>query len=495
MNKNLLNAMTKDNNYTLTENGGVTYKSTLNMVYDMFALGGAYRNRSDDDCILLFKKAIEEDRELALKCLFYLRDIRGGQGERRFFRVCLNWLANNYPKIVEKNLANIAEFGRWDDLYSLVDTPVETKMFNFMYKQACLDIDSKTPSLLGKWLKSENTSSKNSRILGRKTAEAFGLTSKQYRKVLVYLRKKINVLETLMSANEWDKIEFDKIPSKAGLKYKNAFAARDVIKKKYETFIKDKNTKVNASTLYPADIVEKVINNRYGNMSEIERLTLNKYWDNLEDYFNNSVFNGVAVVDTSASMISKPMAVAISLGLYCAEKCGKDSPFYNHYITFSRTARLIETEGVDFVDKVKRIVKQNLCENTNINSVFDLILKTALKNGLKNEDLPENIIIISDMEFDECAVSTATYNFNHFEPQTEMEKIKQNFELYGYKMPKLIFWNVDARTNNIPMKDENGITFVSGYSPIVFDMIMKGKSGKDLMLEKLNSKRYSVIKA
>lgn len=416
------------------------------------------------------------------------------QGERRFFRVCLNWLANNYPEIVEKNLKNIPEFGRWDDLYCLIDTPIETKMFDFMYKQASLDINSKTPSLLGKWLKSENTSSIKSKILGRKTAKAFGLTPKQYRKILVHLRKKINVLEVLMSANEWDKIEFDKIPSRAGLKYRNAFAVRDVIKKKYESFIKDKNTKVNASTLYPADVVEKVIDKGYfyGIISEIERLTLNKYWDNLEDYFNNSVFNGIAVVDTSASMISKPMSVAISLGLYCAEKCSKDSPFYNHYITFSREAKLIETEGVDFVDKVIRIMKQNLCENTNINSVFDLILKTSLKHGLRSEDLPENIIIISDMEFDRCAMSSP-YNYNYFEPQTEMEKIKQNFELYGYKMPKLIFWNVDARTDNIPMKDENGITFVSGYSPIVFDMIMKGKTGQDLMLEKLNSKRYSVI--
>ena len=163
-------------NYTMTENGAITHKSTESKLLDMFALGGAYRNRSDEDCIVLFKNAYEEDSLHALKCLFYLRDIRGGQGERRFFRVCLNWLAKEYPEVVVRNLDNIPEYGRWDDMYCLIGTPVEKQMFAMLKKQLVLDINSKTPSLMAKWLKSENASSLDTKKKGAKTRKAFGIT-------------------------------------------------------------------------------------------------------------------------------------------------------------------------------------------------------------------------------------------------------------------------------------------------------------------------------
>ena len=256
----------KDTNYTETENGGIAHKTTLSKIYDMFALGGAYRKRSDEDCILLFKNALEEDETLALKCLFYLRDIRGGQGERRFFRVCFNWLAKEYPEIAKRNLENLAEYGRYDDLYCVVGTPIEDDMFKLMKNQIDLDMASlnihmnEGVSLLAKWLKSENASSKETKYLANKTREHFGLSHKDYRKMLSALRTRINIVEKLMSTNQWEKIEFDKIPSKAGLIYRNAFARRDIIAKKYEDFINSKETKVNAGALYPYDIVHQATN-------------------------------------------------------------------------------------------------------------------------------------------------------------------------------------------------------------------------------------------
>lgn len=485
----LLNAMKETNNYTFTENGDLAYKSTLNEVYDLFSLGGSYRSRSDADCILLFKKAMEQDEVMALKCLFYLRDVRGGQGERRFFRVIIKWLANNHTDMIARNMRLIPEFGRWDDLYLFVDTPLEGAAFNFMNEQLALDVYSKTPSLLAKWLKSENTSSAESRRLAVRTRKYLRMTAKQYRKTLSILRERIRVVERLMSENRWDEIEFDKLPSKAGIIYRNAFARRDILKEKYEKFAKDTTTKVNAGTLYPCDVVAQA-RKEYGRSFDApERLMVNKYWDNLNDYFNNAIFNGVAVVDTSGSMTwsgdntIQPIDVAIALGMYCAEKCNPASPWHGNYISFSRQARLVPVEGVDFVDKVRRIEAKNLCENTNIESVFNLILSLAIENNVPQSDMPENIVIISDMQFD------GGYYVN----DTVMEACMRKYQVAGYKLPHLIFWNVAARNDTFPMRDEKNVTFVSGYSPVLFEQIMTGKTGVDLMLDKLNSDRYKDV--
>ena len=249
MNK-LLNSMKNVSNYTRTENGALTHKTTKSDLLDMFAMGAAMRTRSDEDVILMFKKAFEENPTYALKCLFYIRDVRGGQGERRFFRVCMKWLASTHTEAARRNLRYIPEFGRWDDLYIFEGTKLHYDAFNLMKEQFMLDLNCKTPSLLAKWLKSENASSYESRRLGEITAKHFNLTHRQYRKHLATLRTRINIVEKLMSENRWDEIEFDKIPSKAGLIYKNAFARRDMIKAKYEKFAKDENTKVNAGAEY-----------------------------------------------------------------------------------------------------------------------------------------------------------------------------------------------------------------------------------------------------
>lgn len=492
MNK-MLTALKERENYTITENGALTHKSTLNKVYDMFAFGGAMRNRTLEDCILLFKEAYEENPSLAVKCLFYLRDVLKGQGERRFFRICINWLAKAKSEHMERLIKYVPEFGRWDDLYSLVGTPLESKMFKFMKNQLILDCNSKTPSLLGKWLKSENASSKETKRLAARTRIAFNVTPRTYRLILSGLREKIKVVEMLMSENRWDEIEFDKIPSKAGLKYRNAFARRDIMGK-YEKFIKDSNTKVNAKALFPYEVVGQVVETsrfyaRVKSLSTLERETINKYWDSLTNYFNNCSLDALAVVDTSGSMYGLPLNIACSIGLYLAEK--NKGAFHNHYISFSRNAKLIETSGVDFCDKVAKIYQANLCENTNINSVFDLILNLLIWGEVSQEDLPKNIIIISDMEFDGHNIDSRG---RYISPtDTLFESIEREWLAHGFKMPHLIFWNCDARQNNIPMKESKYVSYVSGASPSTFEFIMTGKTGYDLCLEKLNSERYKDI--
>ena len=511
MNK-FMNGLVDNTNFTLTENGGVTHVTTKSDLLDMFAMGAAMRKRSDEDVILMFRKAYRENPVYALKCLFYIRDIRGGQGERRFFRVVMRDLAKQDTAAVVRNMRHIPEFGRWDDLYVFEGTPAEAEAFAFIKEQLNLDVQCKAPSLLAKWLKSENTSSRESRRLANVTREYLGMTHKQYRKTLSILRDRINVLERLMSEGRWDEIEFDKIPSRAGMIYKNAFARHDLERAKnenvqtYADFAKDTTKKVNAKALYPYECVAEAMKifrtGSYWSMRDLpklddtNRLMVNKYWDNLADYFNGATFNGLAVVDTSGSMCgseaSAPINVAISLGLYCAEKA--KGPFAGHYVSFASRPQLISTDGVDFVDKVQRIYKTNLVDNTNIEATFDLLLDTALKTKCSQDDLPQNIIVISDMEFDAATSGwRSPSNINSRNAETVLEGIARKWAQYGYQMPHLIFWNVDARQNNIPMLGNGPISYVSGFSPSIFETIMSGKTGYDLMMEKLNTERYAVI--
>lgn len=484
----LMQNLKEATNFTYTENGALAHKSTLSKVYDMFAFGAAYRKRTDEDCINLFKNALEEDEVLALKCLFWIRDCRGGAGERRFFRVCYNWLAKAYPTIARRNLTQIANYGRYDDLFALVDTPLEEDVFKIVKTQLAIDVESKTPSLAAKWVPSENSSSSKTKKIARKLRKYLHMTSKEYRKMLSFLRERINVLERLMSANEWDKIEFDKIPSKAGLIYKNAFARRDIIAKKYEAFAKDENTKVNADTLYPYEIVSKVTDTcgyyRIDSLSETDRAMINKYWENQKDYLNGTPCKMICVVDTSGSMRGQPINIAIGLGLYCAERIG--GPFKNHYISFASRPQLIETTGVDFVDKVHRIYKTNLCDNTDLAAVFKLLKETSLKAN--PEDRLDTVVVISDMEID-CMSDWHSDEV----VKTEMERIREEWAEVGLEAPKLVYWNVYARNDTI-LDLGPSVSYVSGASPSIFTQVLTGKTGKDLMLETLNSDRYKDIK-
>jgi len=494
-----MNGLKNFGNMTYTENGAAALKSTGSAVYDMFAVGASYRNRSDEDIILLFKNALEENESLALKCLFYIRDIRGGQGERRFFRVAYKWLANTYPAIAERNLNQFSEYGRWDDLvYICLNTPLEDKAMKIIRDQINLDLESKTPSLLSKWLPSENASSEDTKRAAHIVRKHLGLTSKQYRKVLSELRKRINVLERLMSSNQWDKIEFDQIPSKAGLVYKNAFARRDIIAKKYEAFAKDKSTKVNAGALYPYEIVAKAVNYfggyyGYGRGDDTDRAMIEKYWESQKDYLKGSNLSMLCVCDTSGSMrgynASAPINVAIGLSMYAAERA--NGPFHNHYISFSSRPQLIDIKGVDFVDKVQRIYDTNLCSDTNIEKVFDLLLSIAQQPGVKKEDIPGTIVIISDMQINAATGYSTEWTENN--SQLEMEKIKSKWTVAGFKVPKLIYWNVSARGEANIIDRGPDVSFVSGCSPVLFEQILSGKSGIDIMMDKLNSDRYQVI--
>ena len=303
---------------------------------------------------------------------------------------------------------------------------------------------------------SQNASNADTRRLGHVLANFLGMTSREYRKTLSTLRERINVLERLMSAGRWQDIDFSKIPSKAGLIYRNAFARRDILVKKYEAFAKSKDTKVNADALFAM---------RYNtNLEDPTRLMLQKYWDNLKDFYNGREENGIAVVDVSGSMSGTPMEAAVSMGAYIADKA--HGPFANHFITFSAHPELVRFEGVDIVDKLNRCTRADWGMNTNVQAVFDMLLDTAMKQNVKAEDMPDKLFIFSDMEFDECVTfdTPKTTHRNTWwdsgrtvrdenEVNSDLELIAKQWAAAGYKLPHVIFWNLDARQNNIPAMD------------------------------------------
>ena len=378
----------------------------------------------------------------------------------------------------------IPEYRRWDDvIYSLIGTPIEYKMINFIKTQLNEDITCKTPSLLGKWMPSENASSAETKRVANIIRTNMGISHKQYRKLLSTLRQRINIVERLMSENRWDEIEFDKIPSKAGIIYKNAFARRDIIAKKYETFAKSSDTKVNAATLYPYDVVNKAATAN----SSVDRAIVEKYWNNLPDYLNGAPLKMMCVVDTSGSMTwgmgPRPIDVAISLGMYCAERIG--GPFKDHFITFSRNPQLIKFEGIDFVDKVKRVIRRNECSNTDLLATFALLRRMAKQS--KPEDVPETIVVISDMQID-----SGSYFSSKSEVLTEMESERIKWEAEGLKMPHLIYWCVNSSDNTILDAGPN-VSYVSGCSPVIFKQVITGKTGWDLCLDAITAERYANI--
>lgn len=488
MNK-FINAVSQETNYAVTENGALARATTQSRVLDFFAQGGAVRNRADAEIIRLFDRALSEDALLATKAMFYFRDVRGGQGERVAFRKFLHHLGTVRPDIVRANLGFIPHFGRWDDLYALVGTEVEAEAFALMKMQFDIDVASEKPaSLLGKWLKSENTSSKASRELGRKTRKAFDMEPRAYRKALSSLRRKLAIVERQLSSNEWGAINYEHLPSNAGKVYRKAFIRHDGARyREYIGAVAKGEAKINVKDLFPYEIVREAYKfNPFDGADAVERKALDVSWKNLPNYFENVSDNGIVVADVSGSMYGLPIQIAISLAIYCAER--NKGPFQDKFITFSNQPQLQTVEGSDIVQKVNNLNNAHWDMNTNVEAVFNLILATALKHNLSQDDLPGKLYIVSDMEFDACASRGGRIG------KTLFENIKDRFERHGYKMPLLVFWNVNARNEQFPMSmDERGFQLVSGASPSVIRFLTTGTalSAYDLMLEVLNSERYA----
>ena len=338
-------------------------------------------------------------------------------------------------------------------------------------------------SLLGKWLPSVNASNKETVRMAKQLARAFGMNDARYRKALSALRTQIRILENNLREMDYS-FDYAKQPSKAMFKYRRAFMRND--KHRYQLFmtrVKKGQAVLHTGTLMPYEIVTSAYT-----ASEHEREALDVTWQALEDFTNDE--NALVVADGSGSMYCygspKPAAVAQSLAIYFAER--NRGAFHNHFITFSMTPQLVEIKGRDIVEKVRYCRSFNEVANTDLQAVFKLILSTAVKYRLPQKDLPSTLYIVTDMEFDSCARGASLTNF---------EKAKALYRKHGYKLPRVVFWNVQSRNSQQPVKqNEQGVALVSGCTARIFSQVMSGHMDPYTnMMNVIGSERYQVIRA
>lgn len=468
-------------NFTYTENGALTHSTTGSRVLDLFAQGGAFRKRSESDIRKAVSDAFVENPLLTVETLIYLRDIRGGQGEKRVFQIGIQTLKDTVFKATQSYTAlfdTMVEVGCWKDIF---------KVFTFdewkSYVYTKIKSGDDKPNLMYKWLPSIGGSQNK---LAEQLASYLGMTPREYRKMLTAQRAKLKLVETAMCSNDWGNIDYGHIPSRAGLIYRPAFKKHD--SNRYDQFIKavlegkDDKVKINTGTLYPYEIVEKYLQGlSWYDMSRslTVKPDLEAFWKSLP-VFGDSAKNALVVADTSGSMYGRPLNVATSLAIYFAQH--NTGLFHNKWVTFSRKPTFYSfTDNSSLAEILYPFVTLNICENTDLQAVFDLVLKAAVTGKIPQSEMPESVIIISDMEFDSCTG-----------PKTNFDTIKDKYARAEYEMPHLVFWNVNSRQDNLPVQaNEQGVTLVSGAAASTFDMVIAHESDPyNFMVKVVTQPRY-----
>lgn len=468
----------KPSNKTLTENLAVTYKSTMNSVLNFFYHAPA---RQGQDNTGLFASAFESNARLSLKALFYLRDVRQGKGQRKTFRDVLKYLYENELSVFNQIVPFVAEYGRWDDILIF---PNSKAVFSLVYAQLQKDIDVLHPSLLAKWLPSENASSKETKKLAEKWRKHIGFSAREYRKLLSSLRAKINIVEADMSSGNWEGIVYEHVPSRAMKNYRKAFGRHD--EERFGEFInaaKEGKVSIKSKNLYPHEIVHEFLKGNGDSALEAQ-------WEQLPNYFGDEERNVLVVADTSGSMFTpvsggssvQAIEVSVGLALYCAER--NVGAFKDVVITFSDNPSFVEITGKTLRSRIEKTSSLDWGGSTNVLGVFQELLRIAKRNRVPKKDMPSNIVIISDMEFNSCGRNT------------NLSAAKTAYKEAGYPMPTLTFWNVNSRNNQTPAtKNEKDVFLVSGFSAETIGKVLNAEAvtPEDLMLEILNSERYAFV--
>lgn len=500
------------NNSSVTENGATGYRTTTKALLDLNFMVSSLRDRDEEFIVKEFIKAYHESPVYAVKWLFFLRDILEGMGERRTFRVCLHYLAVSQPKVAQAVIKYVPEYGRFDDALVLLDTSLAGDVAEMFKQQLDNDIkameEGKQVSLLAKWLPSINTSSATTREYAKRLCKHFKISQKQYRQMLAKLRAYGNVVETKMSESAWSEINYETVPAKANLKYDKAFEKHDLDRRsEYLEKVFLSEGKLNAKGLMPYEIVHRITKSGYYGGALKGDLLAELMWKKIvSEGFNNEwgLEDAIVVADGSGSMYvnasgsSSVTAIEIcnSLAIYFAEQL--KGVFHNKAITFSGNPQFIDfKDNTSLKDKLEIMYAHNEVANTNIEAVFDLILEMAKCKNVPREELPKQVLVISDMEFD-AATRKDYWSSGNWAPANEalFKTIENKYKANGYKMPRLIFWNVCGRTDTIPMVDnEEGLCLLSGFSQNAMK-VAADKTKKDpyeALIAALDSPRYQKI--
>lgn len=481
-----------------TENGAAGYETSGKALADLNFAAASLRKESGEKIVNRFIQAFYEDRILAIKWLFFLRDVRGGLGERRSFRVIFRYLAESFPEMTGRLAEILAEYGRFDDLLCLFGTPVQEKALMVLKAQLQADLkameEGGSISLCAKWMPGVNTSSEESRRAAGILRDFLGLTSKEYRKMLASLRAYLNVTEVAMSAGRWEDISYAGVASRANVLYRNAFLRHDRERREaYLKAVKENRAVIHAGVLMPHEIVTQYTScSAWSIKTSGEDPALEALWNNLPDTVSGAE-NILCVVDGSGSMLcpigngaTTALQVSNALGIYFAERMR--GVYRNRFITFSSRPQYVDLSACRTLkEKLELAFSHQDCTNTNLEATFELVLQTALKHHLRQEELPQTILVISDMEFDRAVCCDGG--------DTLFETIRKRFAWYGYKLPKLVFWNVSSRTNVVPVREnELGVSLVSGFSVNVCRMVLSGELDPFGCLKKiLDEQRYRKV--
>lgn len=477
-----------------TTNGANCYDTTGSKLLDFFSSLSTYRKDTSAGSKAFFE-AYKESPKYAMRALFYLRDIRNvGIGERTAFRDIVVDIFNNASDNIAlqnhmlSNITNIPYFGRFDDLFNIAfdvrSTIVKRRIYSYLYNALQIDelgYDEGTSiSILAKWCPSINTSSHRTVSMAREFVECMGMMESNYRKLLSKLRAVLNIVERNMSSGNWEEIDYSTVPSLAMKKYTNAFFRRTADRfREYINQVSSGEKKINASTLYPYDIVYDWANGICCSYDQ-DKVRIEQ-WKVLPN-INIGENKAIVVADTSGSMSGVPIATSIGLGVYFAEK--NTGVWHNKMITFSSDARYIEFLDSDNVmEKIETI--PSIVENTNLMSVFNLLYDTAVATGLK--EVP-NIIVITDMQFDEGTEGEDVSMYEH---------CRTKFEKAGIKMPNVIYWNVGGHEASFQVTSGvRGVQFASGHSINVFKTVMNNIdcTPYDGMIKTLDNPVFDLIK-
>ena len=478
----------------LTENGALAYSTTNNAVLDLFSQIGSLRPRTEAEIKNKIAESMATDPVLTVKMIFHAGNVRGGLGERRTFRIALQYLAHAYPSVVKNNAHLIPHFNRWDSLFTLVGTPCEECAWDIIREQITLDMDgvikSRTSSkpigisLLAKWMPTETAHKKETRALAFRAMKKLGMTPRQYRKVLTALRAHLNVVESLMSAQAWDKVDYPAVPSYAMKNYRDAFRKHDAVGfAAYTESIKKGEKKINASTLFPYDLVHQYWNKGWGHCSVDD--IIEAQWNALPNYVEGEN-NVLVMADVSGSMYGRPIETSIGLATYFAQHNKGD--YHGLYMTFTDRPHFIDISGVKTLSAaVQKVRDTDVGFSTNLDAAFRLVLDHARMNNVSKDELPKAIVVISDMEIDPYFTGRRNMDF--------VQKWVAEFARFGYTCPKLVMWNVQARHDTFLSKDEN-VILVSGQSASVFKQLcgnLNGVTAWDILLKTLNDPMYDCI--
>lgn len=459
-------------------NNDFCYDSTGNALLEFFSKAGSLFEKkgtyygNETSAIELFKPAFSTDKVRAAKLAFWLRDCRGGAGNRSGFRSVVNWLSQNHPEWVKANIHLVPSTGRWDDLIACVDTPCEDVAIRYWSKAI-----SEKDGLACKWAPRE----KKNKVVFSKLRKEIKMSPKEFRR---FLSENTNVVETAMCSGDWHSIDYNTVPSVAMARSANAFLKHDPAR--YDSWREsltdeNSNSKVNADALFPHDVLRT---------SRKDSKLANAQFKALPNYMIESNARIMPIADFSGSMTSPAsgsiscMDVAQSLALYCSDKVGEENPFYRMYIPFSNSSELVSWKNSDFSSAAKKCNCRGYYGSTNIKSALDQILDSAKMFNVSNDQMPNCLLILSDMQFDigaECG------------NKSTVESCMKKWEKEGYDRPKIIYWNLAGYAGSPARGTHENIALISGFSPSILGSVLGGTDFSPMAVLDRAIAKYEVV--